>query len=67
MLDFEIYAPISVPVSWQSERVVDNDQRYRLLKKRLAEFASVTVSETMRIFGSASSSSVPSMSSGAYR
>ncbi|MGY8775888.1 hypothetical protein [Spongiibacter tropicus] len=45
MLDFEIYAPISVPVSWQSERVVDNDQRYRLLKKRLAEFASVTVSE----------------------
>ncbi|RBP82538.1 hypothetical protein EBI01_08125 [Marinomonas rhizomae] len=33
MLDFKIYAPINVPINWQSELITDSEQRYKLLKK----------------------------------
>lgn len=31
-LDLEIYAPINVPINWQSEQIIDNEQRFSLLK-----------------------------------
>ena len=36
MLDFEIYAPINIPINWQSELITDNEQRYALLQKHLS-------------------------------
>ncbi len=36
MLDFEIYAPINIPINWQSELITDNEQRYALLQRHLS-------------------------------
>lgn len=41
MLDFEIYAPINIPINWQSELITDNDQRYSLLKKHLSVISGI--------------------------
>jgi len=32
-LNLDVYAPINVPINWQSEQVIDNEQRFSLLKK----------------------------------
>lgn len=43
MLKFEIYAPINVPINWQSELVIDNEQRYSLLKNYLSTIKGVNI------------------------
>jgi hypothetical protein len=35
MLNFEIYAPIHIPINWQSELITNNEQRYALLQRHL--------------------------------
>jgi len=41
MLEFEIYAPINIPINWQSELITDNEQRYDILKKHLSSIREV--------------------------
>jgi hypothetical protein len=43
MLNFETYSPINIPVNWQSELIIDNEQRYSLLQKYLSPISSVVV------------------------
>lgn len=43
MLEFDIYAPITVPVSWQSERVQDNEQRFHLLSDLLGAQRGISI------------------------
>lgn len=45
MLNFEIYAPINIPINWQSELVTDNEQRYALLEKHLSSVQGVQVNK----------------------
>jgi hypothetical protein len=43
MLNFEIYAPINIPINWQSELITDNEQRYSLLQKHFPTIKGVSI------------------------
>tara|TARA_R110001606_G_scaffold399222_1_gene582316 strand:+ start:47132 stop:48328 length:1197 start_codon:yes stop_codon:yes gene_type:complete len=43
MLNFETYAPINVPLNWQSELITDNEQRYSLLQKYLSSISGLKI------------------------
>jgi len=42
-LNLEIYAPINVPINWQSEQVIDNEQRFLLLKKYFSKIDALEI------------------------
>ena len=42
-LDLEIYAPINVPINWQSEQIIDNEQRFSLLKKYFSKIDTLEI------------------------
>lgn len=43
MLKFEIYAPINIPINWQSELIINNEQRYFLLKNHLSTIKGINI------------------------
>jgi len=51
MLDFEIYAPINVPINWQSELITDSEQRYKLLKKFFSSIQSIDIKPNNWLMG----------------
>ncbi|WP_426358995.1 hypothetical protein ACPUVO_01765 [Pseudocolwellia sp. HL-MZ19] len=42
-LDLEIYAPINVPINWQSEQIAESEQRYLLLEKYFSKIEGLEI------------------------
>jgi hypothetical protein len=42
-LNIEIYAPINVPINWQSEQIIENEQRYSLLNEYFSKIRALEI------------------------